>query len=284
MKSFSNFSKDYCFESVTLLDEALITLGKKAYPKFNNVLIMAGGAGSGKGFVLQNLIGLEGKTFDVDALKAMALRAKNVQKRVKKEIGVDLSSMDLKNPEDVSKLHDIMTNVGIKDRQQKAAFRSILSSEKDRKPNLIFDVTLKSLSKLKTLTDNAKRLGYKSENIHIVWVVNDVEIAKQQNRGRERVVHTEILVNTHRGVSNTMNDIINMGSTLKRYLDGDIVFAFNKIGVDSSVMISGRGGMYIKKSNYFYVKRQGQRVRGEKELTKEVRAKIAKYTPNNVDW
>ena len=38
MKSFKDF---------TSLDEALITFGGKAYPKFGQVVILAGGAGSG---------------------------------------------------------------------------------------------------------------------------------------------------------------------------------------------------------------------------------------------
>ena len=33
------------------LQEALITFGGKPYPKFGNIVILAGGAGSGKGFI-----------------------------------------------------------------------------------------------------------------------------------------------------------------------------------------------------------------------------------------
>ena len=49
--------------------EKLITFGGKAYPKYGHIVLMAGGAGSGKGFILSNLVGLEGKVFDVDELK-----------------------------------------------------------------------------------------------------------------------------------------------------------------------------------------------------------------------
>lgn len=48
-------------ESTEDLQEALITFRGKAYPKFGTVVIMAGGAGSGKGFVLEKLVGVEGK-------------------------------------------------------------------------------------------------------------------------------------------------------------------------------------------------------------------------------
>ncbi len=52
MLSFNNFMK----ESFSELSEALITFAGQAYPKFGNVIILAGGAGSGKGFIKDKLI------------------------------------------------------------------------------------------------------------------------------------------------------------------------------------------------------------------------------------
>jgi hypothetical protein len=54
------------------ISEALITFGKSAYPKFGNIVILAGGAGSGKGFQKNNLLGIEGTNIDVDAIKELA--------------------------------------------------------------------------------------------------------------------------------------------------------------------------------------------------------------------
>ena len=73
--------------------EKLITFGGKAYPKFGNVVIMAGGAGSGKGFVKDTLVGIEGYTFDVDELKRLAVASPMIQKRVKKEMGKDIKKI-----------------------------------------------------------------------------------------------------------------------------------------------------------------------------------------------
>ena len=97
MKSFK--------EVVTKLDEALITFGRKR-PKFNQIVIMAGGAGSGKGFVQGNLLGIEGKTFDVDGLKSLALKSDLYKKKVKEEFGFNLDKFELKNPKLECKLHD----------------------------------------------------------------------------------------------------------------------------------------------------------------------------------
>jgi len=291
--------KSYLREEYIELAEKLITFAGQAYPKFGHVIIMAGGAGSGKGFVKDNLIGAEGITFDVDVLKTMAAKTPAIAKRVKDELGVDLEDLasNLKDPENVSRLHEIIGDyLQLDDKRLKTVYKSIIQAHPDRKPNLIFDVTLKDLRKLQNVTRQVKALGYKNESIHLVWVVNDIEVAKAQNLKRDRVVPAEILVNTHRGASQTMNDIVNMGKTLKNYMDGDIVFAFNKVGVDSALVKSGKPGkkigmkgktktgQFIKDANYFYVKRAGKSIPSVNAVSLSLRKKIASYVPRGVDW
>ena len=267
-------------EEFDQLDEKLITFAKKAYPKSGNLLILAGGAGSGKGFILNNLVGLEGKVFNVDDLKSLAIKTPKIISRVKKEFNVDLSKLKLTKGEDVAKLHDIIgTEMNLANKQQIRFFANALFQRDDLKPNVIFDVTLKDLRKLQNITRMAEAVGYKKENVHIVWVINDIEIAKVQNldpkRGR---------VNTHRGASQTMLDIMKMGKALKKYMDGDIVFAFNKIGVDSDLKTSDKGGSYIKKSDYFYVKRSGKPPIKFSEIGDNILKKIRSYVPNANTW
>ena len=289
MQKFTQFLNEQNFiaeEAETLL-EKLITFGGKAYPKFGNIVIMAGGAGSGKGFVLGKLVGVEGKVLDVDELKTLASKTPAIIQRVKKELGVDLPQLakSLKDPENVGKLHAIMgDHLKLDSRREKSLYTSILAADPERKPNIIFDVTLKDLRKLEKIAREANMLGYDKKNIHIVWVVNDIEVAQQQNKARARTVPSEILINTHRGAANTMGDIINMGNSLKKYMDGDIVFAFNKVGVDATLDKSGKGGSYVKDANYFYVKRQGKAPTSVDQLDKDIRRKIASYVPKNVDW
>lgn len=272
------------FSFKQFLDEALITLGGRAYPKFGNVVILAGGAGSGKGFVKDKLLGIEGMTFDVDELKSLSMRTPKLIQKIKDEFGVDPSKLDLKKPDDVAMLHAIVGDeLKLTSKKQQAAFTSIAFADPSRKPNIIFDVTLKDLRKLQNVTKQVRDLNYPAENIHIVWVVNDIEVAKKQNQERDRVVPVEILVNTHRGASMTMKDVVEMGSDLKKYMDGDIVFAFNKIRVDSEVEFSSKGGMYLKTAKYFYVKRAGKAPDLSK-LTNDLRAKISQYVPKHAEW
>jgi hypothetical protein len=278
--SFDNFLKEsrivdnelreaYIAEQYDILLEKLITFGGQAYPKFGNIVIMAGGAGSGKGFVKDKLVGIEGKVFDVDELKTLAAKTPAIRKKVQAEFGVDLGNLaaNLKNPENVARLHEIIGDaLGLPDKKMQTFYTSVLAAADDRKPNIIFDVTLKDLRKLEKLTRQVAAIGYDKKNIHIVWVVNDIEVAIDQNAKRDRTVPVEILVNTHRGASQTMLDIINMGKSLKKYMDGDIVFAFNKIGVDSQIAKGKGGGMAVVDANNIYVKRKGQDVTPQAKL------------------
>ena len=287
MKSFKFFTEEAIAEQAEMLMEKLITFGGKAYPKFGHVLIMAGGAGSGKGFIQQNLIGLEGKSFDPDELKKLAGKSPLINKRVKDEFGVDLKDLGskLKVPENVSKLHEIIGDaLNLPNRKQAAFFASVMSADPERKPNIIFDTTLKDAGKLQKLSRQVTELGYEKKNIHIVWVVNDIEMAKKQNLTRPRVVPAEILVNTHRGASNTMGDILKMGETLRKYMDGDIVFAFNKMNVDTELVKSDHGGQYMKDADYVYIKRAGKSLPPLNTLNKQMLAKVKSYVPKNIDW
>lgn len=287
------------------LTEKLMTFGRKNYPKFGQIVIIGGGAGSGKGFQLSTLLGVEGKVFDVDALKKLSLKAPKLAERIKAETGQDIKHFDLRNAQNVFKLHEILADIyNIPNKHQAAAFASIVASPADRKPNLIFDVTLKGLDKLASIAMHAEALGYDKKNIHLVWVVNDINTAKVQNLTRDRVVPEEILVNTHEGAAITFKKILDMGDQLQKYMDGDIYFSFNNAGVDTQVQKSNiipadKGsyrlgqvanknrtghGSWVKNADYIKVKNQGQKQKSSSELSKEVLDKIREYTPQINHW
>lgn len=328
MKSFKEFTNVDLPERVVALDESadqiellekLMTFGGRVYPKFGNIVILAGGAGSGKGFTLANLIGIEGKVFDVDKLKSLAMKSKNISNRIKKEQGIDVSTFDLKNPDNVARLHNILDGeYNIPDRNQRQTFMDVMSRPSERKPNMIFDVTLKSVKKLRDISTAVQDLGYKKENIHIVWVLNELEIALNQNKKRSRVVPEDILIQTHEGVSITMHRFLADADMLRKYMDGDFYISFNKVGVDTGVeksavsttdkfkgTISSKGkitpsskfggeitggGFYVDKANYIKIKSVGKSPMSLGELgkrivgDKDVLTRIRHYTPDIQSW
>lgn len=314
-----------------MLQEKLITFGKKAYPKFGHVVILAGGAGSGKGFTASALLGIEGRTFDVDAIKSLVMASTKIAKTIQDKFGVDVKNISLKDPENVKMLHALLADTNYLKGNQKAFFSNLqniplLANAKsggtagieDRKPNMIFDVTLKDFSKLKSISESALSLGYEKKNIHIVWVLNDIEMAIKQNAGRARVVPSDILMATHVGANQTFVDLIDKSSGLRNFMDGDVWISFNKFKVDSqlispeseqdSVMWKGKErlitkvgkdervqskalptktsgkGMFLPQSLFVKVKDQGKATRGKKDISRASIRKIKEYVPNPEAW
>lgn len=286
------------------MNEALIVLGKKAYPKYGHIVIMAGGGGSGKGFIIKNLLGVEGKIFDVDELKTLASKSEKIRTRVKKEFGVDLEqvSSNLKDPKNTAALHQIIgKELNLPDKREEAFFKDVMTRDVDRKPNIIFDMTLKNTLSLNYVVDNAVALGYDKKSIHIVWVVNDVEVALEQNKSRDRTVPYDIIVTAHNDVAQTIKGLIQSGGKLRNIVDGDIVFAFNKVGIDSEVIDSTNlqadnklgpqrkdgktsKAKYVEKAKYVYIKRSGKRPLKWDQIEDNILNKIRSYIPKGTEF
>lgn len=255
--------------------EKLLTFGGSR-PRYDNVVIMIGGAASGKGFVLQNLVGIEGRVFDVDALKTLSMKSELIKNKILTDTGVDISTLNLKNPDDVAFLHQNISDLGIHDKRINTQLASIVGGK--NKPNLIFDVTMTSLRKLEDISYRVTRLGYKKENIHIVWVVNDIDTAIEQNNSRDRSVPIDILKSTHSGVANNVKNILNSYYSIEDYMDGDFYIVFNKKGIDTFLKISGSGGSYIEDALSLKIKERGNKVKHISELDDEIIKKLEKYT------
>jgi predicted kinase len=297
LKTFEQFLNENQEMDDDLL-EKLIIFNNKPFQPFGNVVIMAGGAGSGKGFIKSNILGMDGWGFDVDELKSLAMGSTKFSAKVKEETGVDITKMDLRTPEDVAQLHHIVNDVyGVDQKKMQRIYTSVLAAHPDRKPNLIFDVTLKNIKKLNEIAQFAHELGYDMEHIHIVWVINHIELAKKQNLNRSRIVPEDILVATHEGASATMLKIINMGEDVSRYMNGDIVFCFAQAGVDTNLVTKKqdipsdigtvskhKGGtvMYMNETFFSYAKRAGQPTLPLDKIADDVIAKINEYTP--IEW
>lgn len=250
---------------------------------------------SGKGFTIGNLIGMEGKKFDADNLKLLVIKSEHIAKKILQQSGIDVKKLDLKNPDDVKTLHYALSDPGFDypNKEQKQLFNTLTTiayAPDDKKPNLIFDVTLEKLSKFTTICDKVQDIGYKKENIHIVWVLTDIKVAIEQNKNRKRVVPEDILIQTHEGSSMTMKKLVSDVGFLSKYMDGDIWISANVTGVDSTVVKSDKGGSYVSKANYFLVKKKGESPLSIEKIANQIvgdttlLAKIKAYTPTVKNW
>lgn len=220
------------------LEEAGLIINKKsgAYPKSNNILIMAGGSGSGKSFILDKLLLFTGKVFNPDnTLQLMIdLGKKNpnwsMAIRFKNEYGMELKDIDLHSHEDANKIYDFLDKTRLHYNREAVFFKSV-QNVKD-KPNAIFDVTLSKLKTLEFIGLYAKLGNYDPKNVHLVWVLNDITVALDQNAKRNRVVDPKYLKTAHEGAAITFKNIIDYSDRFQEIVDGDIWIVFNKRGVD----------------------------------------------------
>jgi len=238
----------------------------------------------GKGFVSSNLLSVHGKTIDVDELKTALLKLNGFKRRSKEELSIDVDGLDLKNSNDVQKLHKVVKGLKIKDKILLTLLKSNINSR--HRPNIIFDMTMKDLESIEEIKFYADIAGYDVKNIHIIWVVNDYKVALQQNKERERRVRDDILINTHEMVSSLVNKIINGKYKLIDYMDGDFWIVFNKRFIDTVLKTSINGGSYLDKAGdvlYVKVKERGKEI-DKSKITQGIIDKIKSYVPNPEVW
>ena len=229
------------------LDEKLITFSNRK--PYGQIVFMAGGAGSGKGFAIDNFIDAAGfKVRDVDEMKSAVGKLDQLGKfsiddwfkkyasKLPEEdrahveefvVGKGMSIADvannLKDPNNVAALHYIVDAMGLKDKW----IINMLSGKtnKETLPNLLFDITAKKVNSISDVIKPLVDAGYDPKNIHLIWVLTDYHLAVSNNKGRDRVVPDDILLGTHEGAAKTIWGILTKG--LPKGLNGRIDVILN---------------------------------------------------------
>ena len=217
------------YEEITedILNEKLITYGNRK--PYGQVVFVAGGAGSGKGFAISNFLDSSSfKIRDVDEMKKQlqilnrlgkidintiikkhgkSIKPKDVDliNKIQDE-GFKLQNLNLKNPDHVYALHILVDAMGIKDK----TLHSLLSGKNNPEtlPNILFDITAKKITSITSVIADLKKAGYKADNIHLTWILTNYVTAMVNNRNRARMVPEDILLQTHEGASNTIWGIV----------------------------------------------------------------------------
>ena len=278
------------------LDEKLIIVGKGK--RYGQIMFLAGGAGSGKGFAITNF--LEGDKFkvrDVDEWKKALMKVGELKKK-----WPEIRGLNLRKPEDVYKLHMFVKEKGIKDktldRMLGDAIRSG-SAKKGTLPNILFDITLKEIGDIKEVLPSLMEAGYDSKNMHLTWVLTNYHVAVQNNATRDRVVPSDILLQTHEGAAKTMVDIIR-GKTPSG-LNGAVNVILNNR--ENTIAFKDAAGNTIKRTRryatpdekkkkedetivvkdftYLNMKKEGKKFNNEAAVQKQLYSWISKNVPDS---
>ena len=251
------------FEEITeeILNEKLITYGNRK--PYGQVVFVAGGAGSGKGFAIKNFLDSSSfKVRDVDEMKKQLQDLNRMGKlsidviikkygrnitpkdldlieKIQKD-GYKLGELNLKNPDHVYALHTLVDAMGIKDK----SLTTLLSgkSNPDTLPNILFDITAKKVTSITDVVAQLRKVGYKADNIHLTWVLTSYVTAMVNNRNRDRMVPEDILLKTHAGAANTVWGLVT--KALPKGMNGRVDVILNN--PENTVFYTDSEGRTIK--------------------------------------
>jgi hypothetical protein len=116
-----------------------------------------------------------------------------------------MGDLNLKTPTHVYILHVLVRATGSKD---KTLELMLAGAEKGQLPNIIFDSTFKEVSDMTDVLPKLFAAGYEPKNIHVSWVLQNYQIAIENNKTRPRVVPEDILLSTHVGAARTVYDLV----------------------------------------------------------------------------
>ena len=239
------------------LAEKALNLGDRSisYPKDNNVVILAGGAGSGKGVILDKLLTIRGKGFNVDDIKKTLLKLgdmSSLAKTFEKETHRSLGTIQLGEVGDTMIMHDFIKRHKLNDSLTNTFFWANATNK--YRPNVVFDVTLRDINKLQSIGELCDIGNYRPINRHLVWVLTNIDLAIDQNASRDRKVEQSILLRTHEGASRTIEQLVKQSD--RSIIDGDVWIVFN------GITINGRDlkmkGNVVQSYQAFQLKQQGK--------------------------
>lgn len=259
------------------LEEKLLMINQGK--KYGQIVFLAGGGGSGKGFAAKNFMEADKfKVRDVDEWKRMFLKIAK-----EKDKHPELQGLDLRNPKDVFALHKFVDDRNVKNKTLAALLRDL---KPDRLPNIMFDITAKNIKSITKVIPLLTAVGYDTEDIHLVWVLTNYRIAVERNAGRSRVVPEDILLQTHEGAAKTVYDAVTKGTLPRKLLDGGIYVILNNqentvfwTDSDGNKIKDSKGNPVIKDFTYLTIKEPRKAISKEKSVNAQLYQWIIQNVP-----
>jgi hypothetical protein len=274
--------------------------------KYGQIVFLAGGAGSGKGFAVQHFMqGSEFKIRDVDELKIafqkldalgkfttqdlldkygdkISERDKDLIKKELIDKNLKMGQLDLKTPTHVYILHVLVRATDVKN---KTLELMLAGAEKNQLPNLIFDSTFKEVSDMTDVLPKLFAAGYQPKDIHVSWVLTNYQIAIKNNKSRARVVPEDILLATHAGAAQTVYNLVT--TAMPPSVQGGVYVILNN--PENTIFIvdpktnkaykDKKGNPVIKDFKYLVLKEPGKPAKKELDVKKQLLTWIKDNVP-----
>ena len=297
-----NFKEYASFKDYEMINEKLILYngGKK----YGQIVFLAGGAGSGKGFARQKFISSESfKVRDVDELKLAFQQLSALDKFTTKQFmdkygnnlsekdralvqsemidkRIAISKLNMRNSTHVYLLHMMVKASGAK---EKTLDSMLMGARLGKLPNILFDITFKDLEEFNRVMSELIRVGYEPNNIHLTWVLTNYQVAIRNNKTRARTVPEDILLQTHSGAAKTVYALVKDGTP--KEINGRVDVILNNL--ENTVLwkdkngkpIVGAQGPVVKDFTYLNLKEPGKSAKKEIDVKKQLLTWIRDNTP-----
>ena len=270
MLTFSQFlAEQYLEEKLIMYNQ-----GKR----YGQIVFLAGGAGSGKGFAIANFMEKEKfKVRDVDEWKKAFMKLADTQNKYPEIKGLKLS-----NSRDVAKIHAFVKKLGIK---EKSIDLMLADANSRHLPNIMFDITMKDANDIEQYMPKLIKAGYAAKDIHLTWVLTNYAVAIVNNQNRERVVADDIMLLSHEGAATSMYEVIK--GKLPRGLNGSVRVILNNrdntipyVDPDTKKpMKTSQGNILIKDFTYLTIKKEGKSIGPEMDVKRQLLGWIAANVP-----
>lgn len=293
--------KDY--KAYELIEKQILYNNGK---KYGQIVFLAGGAGSGKGFAIQHFMqGSEFKIRDVDELKIafqkldalgkfttqdlldkygdkISEKDKELIQRELIDKNLKMGELNLKTPTHVYILHVLVRATGAKD---KTLELMLDGAEKGQLPNIIFDSTFKEVEDMTNVLPKLFAAGYQPKDIHVSWVLTNYQIAITNNKKRARVVPEDILLATHAGAAQTVYALVT--KAMPPSVQGGVYVILNN--PENTIFIvdpktnkaykDKKGNPVIKDFKYLTLKEPGKPAKTELDVKKQLLTWIRDNVP-----
>jgi hypothetical protein len=249
------------------LEEKLILYNQGK--RYGQIVFLAGGAGSGKGFAIRNFMEKEKfKVRDVDELKRAFMKMADLQGKYP-----EIKGLNLKNSKDVAKIHAFVKKMGIKD---KTIDLMLADANSRHLPNIMFDITMKDANDIDQYMPKLIKAGYDAKNVHLTWVLTNYAVAIVNNRNRPRVVADDIMLLSHEGAATSMYEVIK--GKLPRGLNGSVRVILNNLEntiawVDPDTkkpMRTKQGNIKVRDFTYLTLKKEGKSIGPEMDVKRQI--------------
>jgi len=271
MLTFSQFlAEKYLEEKLIMYNQ-----GKR----YGQIVFLAGGAGSGKGFAIRNFMEKEKfKVRDVDEWKRAFMKMADLQGKYP-----EIKGLNLKNSKDVAKIHAFVKKMGIK---EKSIDLMLADANSRHLPNIMFDITMKDANDIDQYMPKLIKAGYDAKNVHLTWVLTNYAVAIVNNQKRPRVVADDIMLLSHEGAAISMYEVIK--GKIPRGLDGGVRVILNNLEntipwLDPDTkkpMLTKQGNIKVKDFTYLTLKKEGKSIGPEMDVKRQLLGWIAANVPD----